>query len=421
MVPTASRSSSERDVIERGANRSSDTSGAGVRELRPLVEWLTALGAQEQEWVVSCYLKLEPRDRSRGKYLIKLKNRVKERLDWLERRGVSRDTREVVGRDLARVRGYLEHPTNLPPGRGIAIFASEALNLFETIPLPRVFRSRLSVDRSPLVRELAALDDEFGLVLCALYDRTTARFFQVTASDVEELTGMPAGDATRGGKFRRGRSVPGRGTGLAGAGEHNYHQRIQEEKQRHYAQIAQRLFELARGDAVRGIVLAGTGAEADAVRSHLHPYVEKRLMSAVRLNPKSATPQEVMEAVLEARREQERQWEVQAIETMAEGLGTGWAVNGAEPTLTALARGQVRTLLVDPMAELGGYRCHDSGRLTTVQDHCEGEGVPEPMPDIIDEAIEDALRQGSHVEVLEDQSARNQVDALAALLRFKHR
>ena len=30
-------------------------------------------------WVVSCYLKLEPRDRTRGKYLIKMKNRVKER------------------------------------------------------------------------------------------------------------------------------------------------------------------------------------------------------------------------------------------------------------------------------------------------------------------------------------------------------
>ena len=30
-----------------------------------------------KHWIVSCYLKLEPRDRARGKYLIKLKNRVK--------------------------------------------------------------------------------------------------------------------------------------------------------------------------------------------------------------------------------------------------------------------------------------------------------------------------------------------------------
>ena len=33
--------------------------------------------------VVSCYLKLEPRDKTRGKYLIKMKNRVRETVDSL--------------------------------------------------------------------------------------------------------------------------------------------------------------------------------------------------------------------------------------------------------------------------------------------------------------------------------------------------
>ena len=31
--------------------------------------------------VVSCYLKLEPRDKTRGKYLIKMKNRVRQSLE----------------------------------------------------------------------------------------------------------------------------------------------------------------------------------------------------------------------------------------------------------------------------------------------------------------------------------------------------
>jgi len=34
--------------------------------------------------VVSCYLKLEPRDRARAKYLIKLKNRVRDVISRLE-------------------------------------------------------------------------------------------------------------------------------------------------------------------------------------------------------------------------------------------------------------------------------------------------------------------------------------------------
>src|SRR5574341_1231726 len=275
-APTASRSSSEPHA------------GAPVPSyatVEPLVERLARLHAGEH-WVVSCYLKLEPRDRARGKYLIKLKNRIRERLAWLEQRGLVRAAREAVARDLERVREYLEDPSNLPSGRGIAIFACGPLGLLAAVPLPQVFRSRLAIDRTPLVRELAALDDEFGRVLCVAHDRTGARFFDVTAFGVEELPGLAPGETTRAHRFHGASSVARPGPGVASMGEHHFHQRIRAEKQRHYAQIAQRLFELTRGGAVRGIVLAGTGPEAGAVRRHLHPYVAELVLGSVRANPK---------------------------------------------------------------------------------------------------------------------------------------
>jgi peptide chain release factor subunit 1 len=384
--------------------------------LQPIVDWLTDLGTSEH-WVVSCYLKLEPRDRSRGKYLIKLKNRVKGQLKWLEQRSVTRQERETVERDLERVREYLENPGNLGTGQGIALFACEPQHLFEAIPLPWVFRSRLSVDHSPLVREAAALNDEFGRVLCAVYDRTTARLFTVTAFGIEELPSLTAGDTTRAGRFHGPSGVAGPGFGAAG--EHRFHQRIREEKQRHYAGIAHRLFEASREQAVRGIVLAGMGADADAVEPHLHPYLATQVLGTAKLNPKTTTPAEVMEAVLAVRRQSERQLETGHVDALYERLGTGWAVNGIEPVLKSLAQGQVRTLFVDPATEQAGFRCDGSGRLAIDRGACHGEGEPEAVPDVVDEAIEDALRQGSTVEVVEDDTARNRVDGLAAVLRFK--
>src|SRR5207249_10284707 len=59
-------------------------------------------------WVVTCYLKLEPRDRTRGKYLIKMKNRVKEAADALSRQSLGHADREVIAADLQRVLDYLE-------------------------------------------------------------------------------------------------------------------------------------------------------------------------------------------------------------------------------------------------------------------------------------------------------------------------
>ena len=400
----------------RSVNRARDGAGFSAADrgetasLQPIVDWLADLGATEH-WVVSCYLKLEPRDRSRGKYLIKLKNRIKERLAWFEARGAKRAERDTVERDLARVREYLEHPGNVSTGAGIALFACEPLDLFEAIPLPRVFRSRLAVDHTALIREAAALNDEFGLVLCAAYDRTGARFFRVTAYGIEELSSLAAGDTTRPGRFRGG------GT----AGEHKFHQRIREEKHRHYAQIAQRLFDVSREQTVRGIVLAGTGADADAVEPHLHPYLAHQVLGTAKLNPKTVTAAEVMDAVLAVRRDMERVWELERVGSLQEKLGNGWAVNGMEPVLRALGQGQVRTLLVDPTVEHGGFRCAHTARLTIESDGCDAETAFEPVPDVVDEAIEDALRQGCHVEVVEDGDARTRVEGLAALLRFRTR
>src|SRR5437867_5747494 len=99
--------------------------------------------------VVSCYLKLEPRDKTRGKYLIKIKNRIREALAALQRQDLERALRAQVTADLERVQGYFAEPTRLPPARGIALFACGALDLFEVLPLPHVHRSRLAVATAP--------------------------------------------------------------------------------------------------------------------------------------------------------------------------------------------------------------------------------------------------------------------------------
>src|SRR5882724_336546 len=172
-------------------------------------------------WVVTCYLKLEPRDRTRGKYLIKMKNRVKEAGAALSRRSLDHADREAISADLTRVLQYLDEPNRLPHARGIAIFASQGLDLFEVLPLPHVHRSRLSIEHEPLVRELVALDEEFGTILVVVYDRTAARFFEVTAYNSEELNGAAALDASRAGKFhgasqRQAMSRGGTPSGSAG-------------------------------------------------------------------------------------------------------------------------------------------------------------------------------------------------------------
>jgi peptide chain release factor subunit 1 len=357
-------------------------------------------------WVVSCYLKLEPRDKTAAKYRIKIKNRVRQAEQWLAAQDSSREEGEAASEDLARVVDYFAQPLRLPAARGVAVFASSGLGLFEVLPLPHVHRSRLAVDRTPLVRELVAQEEEFGRIAVVTADRTSARFFLVTAYGVEELPGMT------------GSAAPRAGTS-AGWGEHNYNMRIRQDKQRHLAGIAEHLFALHGRVRLDGIVLGGVGNEGAALVPHLHTYLHDLVLGSARLHPKDVTPTEAREAAIALRAQREREWERAHVEALMENAGRGWAVRGIEPTLRALSAGQVRVLLADGEASVTGFRCGDSGRLSLTAAQCRGEGSAVPVIDLVDDAIEEALRQRAQVDVVYDAKARPKIDRLGALLRFR--
>ena len=396
------------DQFSRGNGARVGLDGQGPARL---LERLTRIRPDSHR-VVSCYLKLEPRDRSRGKYLIKLKNRIKAAVRGLPRLGLDRDISEPVLRDLNRIQQFLRTSGNLPSTQGVAVFACEKIELFEAVALPVVHRSRLAIDGTPLVRELASVEDEFGRLLTAVVDRASARFFEVTAYNTRELPGLRS-NSTRGKRFH------GDQDGSGGWGEHTYNNRIRQEKQRHYEAIARELFTIDRRQPAHGIVLAGPGPEAGAVKPFLHTYLTERLIGTARLNPKNVTLSAVHDTTLAVREEYERASERALVHEMLEGLGTGWGVNGLTPTLRALSRGQVRSLLVDADASQPGFRCGDSGRLALNERECRGEGEPIPILDLVDDAIEEALRQGVDVNVVYEPEARVAIDGLGGLLRFR--
>ncbi len=360
--------------------------------------------------VVSCYVRLEPEDRTRRKYLIELKDAAKairENLGSLERAA-----RHAVERDLVRILEYLETPKDLPPTRGLALFASAPLKLFAAVPLPQVYRTRLAVDRVPRVEELIATRQEFGHVLVAVLDRMHARLFDVTALEAVELRCCRSA-GMRGGKFHSDRQ------GSPGWGEAVYHSRIREEEHRHYELVAQELSASDREHPAHSVILAGPGTVPTTLLRFLPPTLSDRVIGTAKLNPQHVTPAMVYSAALAVREARERDAERALVTAVERGLGIGWAENGARQTLRALARGQVRTLIVRHDVRGSGFRCTGSGRLVLAAVDCGTEGEPLPVPDIVSEAIEEALRQRVSVVIIRDPEAAKAIDGLAALLRFR--
>ncbi len=368
---------------------------------------LLALGTT-RGWVVSCYQKLEPNDRSGEKYRIKLKNRLRRAADRLTILGFSHADREAVSRELERVESFFSHSSNLAGSRGVAVFA--ASGFFRAVPLPFVLKSRVVVDRTAVVGELVALVEAGSRLLAIVADRRSARFFDVGLEGVVELDGLTA-------PKQSARFHPERGA-APGVGEYRFHNRIREERHRHLAHVAETVAGHLRSRAFDGLVIGGVGVDANALLPHLGPQLGAQVLGVLRLAPRKVGAAEIRERSLELLAEAAQRAAAAAVQELVSLHGTGLATESIEPTLHALSRGQVRTLIVDADAVVPGYRWSVSGRLAESAAGARGEGEAVPLADLLDDAIEDALRQRSRVAVVRGAEARR-FDRLAAILRFR--
>jgi peptide subunit release factor 1 (eRF1) len=387
--PLAKTSGSAAEVLARLAQ---------VRAARPIV--------------ISVYLRLEVQDRIRNRYLIALRDAVRQANEAVGRSGVPHPEREALHHDLARVQDHVDNARDLPHSPGLALFACESLGLFEAMPLPRVLQTRLLLGDRPRLAEALAAVEAFGRIIVALVDRTHARFFEITAFDVEESSCVQL-PATRGGKYHSDRADS------PGWGERDFHNRIREERHRHAAAVAHQLAVLVAKGPCQGIVLAGPAKSIEDHQRFLPRSLATRVLGTVRLNPTAATTADVRRAALDVRATWERSHEAAILAELDQGVGSDWAVKGVRPTLRALSRGQVRVLVV-PAGQAGyGYRCTGSGRLVVTQEDCLGEGEAVLVSDLVSEAVDEALQQHVEVEVIDDPELKEGVDGLSALLRFR--
>jgi peptide subunit release factor 1 (eRF1) len=190
------------------------------------------------------------------------------------------------------------------------------------------------------------------------------------------------------------------------------------EKHRHYAAVAAEIGRLVRARPYRGIALIGPETHTAGLQAFLPQRLQAICLGTGKLNPKSVTPAEIARMTWRLQRTAEQRDEVELLRRVSDGVGTGWAVNGLRETLKALSQGQVRELVVPDGANGTGFRCA-SGALALSSVEC-GDGKPaQAIAHLIDEAIEDALRQGAEVVVIDDPEASGRVEGLAATLRFR--
>ena len=387
-------------------------------------------------YVTSLYFKFTPEDLTKNQLYLKVKDLVKDYQRFVEERtNWDKEITESVLKDLNNILEFVKNPDNISGGRAFAIFACDAKDLFEVIKLPYAYRNRLMNDRHPLIREILAIDEEFGKVGVLLVDRHHIRFFVADITGIKEVADFVEPILVRAHKFHSGGSflkgaegerrlvMPARGAApnvvRHGVGEWRFHQRLQHDWHATLKLAADAAFEYWKEHPFDHLVIGGLeGDKLKEIENVLHDYLKRILLGYIEINPAEANETQVWNKLLEFRIQKDRQEERELIKQFKEEIGWGRAVNGLEKTLEMLMFGNVRTLLVNEDFSKEGYICRGTDTLTLKPECPADSDKLEPVFDIVNEMIEEALHQRAKVEVIVDKELQKEIDGVAALLRF---
>lgn len=329
--------------------------------------------------VTTCYLDLDARRLPTDVH-------VDAELQRLLRDGRARAKGDAsVLEDLRRIETHVRAGIDRNGNRGLVMVCSSTASLWEAIPVPVSLRSQLVVSHGPALGQLEALVHDADVIAAVLCDQRRARI------EVWQLGACVA---------RRDLVLP---ADLGAAAE----------------VVARRLLTLHRDEVpLDAVALAGPGPVVDTVERALAPQLAERLASRLAVGVDVEVEElraeiVALEAALEASREAALVRELRAGLTRRDG-----SVAGLPATLHALSARRVAHLLISGGYQATGWRSVDGSILAAVGPRCDL--CPEMMvraDDVVEDAIELALRSGIEVTVLAECDDLDVLGHIGGLVR----
>ena len=353
--------------------------------------------------VLSLYLNLDPSEFATPPAR---KTAVRSLVDEAERRlregnGLSHDDRVALQASLERASNFLENELPTDGAHGVAVFSSQAADLFEALKLPRAVPNQVFIGYSPLVGPLARLERRERWCV-ALVNRRDARILRGSPEslrEVEQIHDDVFGQHDQGGWSQA-----------------RYQRGVEKEKDDHLKNTGDALMRHFKQQPFERLIVGGPREVVTAFESKLHQYLQERLAGRIEVDVEHSNPDEVLEAARPLLEELERTRELEALERLGER-----GVAGVEDVLPPLHERRVEILLLDEQfGGVPGVQCHVCGWLGLDGDRCPADGSELIRLDDLTEAmIELSVQQAA--ELLPVRHERGTLEAhggAAALLRF---
>ncbi|MFQ6617559.1 MAG: hypothetical protein ACE5QV_02615 [Fidelibacterota bacterium] len=340
--------------------------------------------------VTSLYLNVNSESIKPKTYITNLKDliKIKRNKSYFSRLTISR--RKSVEMDFKRLQKFISEEYDDRDKRGIAVFTCYKKGLWKVFYLPVPVGNELIVNHNPYIKPLSSILSEYRNYAVVLVDRAKARIFEVKMNRFEDY-------------FHIVDDVPDqvKESGWGGYKERRIERHIMQHVTDHLKKVGTKLMELFKEREFNWLIIGGRREIISTFENLLHSYLKERIIGRIVVEP-DAPIEDVFEKVrkleIEARIIYERRLVKNLIDRVHDSRK---AVDGILACLNFLYQGQVDTLVIKKGYGKKGVSCIKCGYLgLEISDRCPicGSNSLEKVPDVVDEAITLAYRQGCKVE-----------------------
>ncbi len=318
---------------------------------------------------------------------------------------------ENFTKNLTRLKKYLRSPESdfnkdYSKGlKGIAIFASEPKNYFQSYKLPMPLENKMVVDTSPYIRFLVQIIDDwetFGLILI---DTNSARMYLISQGmiiDTKKLSAHIMNKHKKGGwsqmRFQRLRT---------GAIDHFYKKALED------------LDKFLAQENPHRLIIAGPGDAKHHFQKMLPLNINEKVIDVIDFNIETPEHQLIKDTI-ELAMKAERKEEIQIVENLrSEILKGGKVVYGINETIEATRNGQAELLVVNSDFKIKGWICENCQAVEVGEKKaCPYCNKETSEVDVIEEIIEFAARADTKIEFVEHNELLEELGGIGALLRY---
>lgn len=348
-----------------------------------------------------------PQNKSHRDEAILAKDLVRQAIQEVEKAGKNSSARADLQRILSLAERLHGNQT-----RAKAVFACGKRNVWREFDLPpQLSETRLFVNRRFHLKPLAALLNDTPRISISLFDRHRARFFILTADELQEEESLFSPQSYR-----------GNSDGLAGYDGGHVQRRSDDDALHHFKAIAERLQRTEEKGSFERLVIGCHDKTWHEFEPYLHPCVRKRLLGQFSADPGSITKDEICSdagKLLSNSLERRRGQLVREVISQAKSNSLG--VTGLRRVLRAFELGEVQTLVMGENYSSRVVECSNCGHLDShLIRYCPvcGSSTQE-LDDVCETLVPAAILRDVELVTVKDDPELDRVGNIAALLRFR--